>query len=62
VDRGHVLEKALGEDLPVLRPERETGSKRGGNKDDEDGGDAEIEVGVNVLGAAALILVVAHTG
>jgi hypothetical protein len=56
-----VLEDALGDDLPILRPEREAGSKRRSDQDDEDGGDAEIEEGVFVLNAAAQTIV-AHSG
>ena len=52
-----VLEYAIRDDLPLLRPEREARPKRRGDKDDEDGGDAEIEEGVLVLNAAALVLV-----
>ena len=54
-----VLEDGLRDDPPILCPEREAGPKGRGDKDDEDGGDAEIEEGVLVFKAAALV-VVAH--
>jgi len=38
-----VLEDTVWDGLPILRPEGEAGSKRRGDGDDEDGGDAEIE-------------------
>jgi len=51
-----VLEDTVWDGLPILRPEGEAGSKRRGDEDDEDGGDAEIEEGILALGAAALDL------
>ena len=60
-DEADVLEDAIRDDLPVLRPEREAGSKRRGDEDDEDGSDAEIEECVLVLNASALVTV-AHVG
>lgn len=56
-----VLEDTTGDDPSILRPEREAGSKRRGDEDYKDRGDAEIEEGVFVLNAAALIFV-AHFG
>lgn len=56
-DEADVLEDAIRDDFPVLRPEREAGSKRRGDEDDEDGSDAEIEECVLVLNAFALVTV-----
>jgi hypothetical protein len=56
-----VLEDTTGDELPILRPDREAGSKPRGDKDYEDGGDAEVEEGVFVLNASAQIFV-AHFG
>ncbi len=56
-----VLEDTLGNDLPILGPEREAGPKRRGDKDNKDRCDAEIEETVFGLNAAALILI-AHCG
>ena len=52
-----VLEDTHRDDLPIPCPEREAGPKRRGDKDYEDGGDAEVEEIVLALNAAALILI-----